>query len=460
LSCGRKLTRSPLCPERNPFRIQEQKKLEQQAPSSAQQPIKSDGGAVTSKRNSVTLSTRDGWIVTNVLLVYILNPSIVKSCFQMLQLESICETKYWSLDDTITFDDVKHQNMILFVVTPSLLFYGVVCPLLVMLYIGRHADRQTNRKLMFRYGLLYSGFAPKYWFYELILFLRKLLIILIVTFASSHKQQLHFALGMLIVLLCLLEHLRPYNVEGSDDHVLQSRRLHRMEFMSMVILIGMVWSAVFFVLGCNDDHGTCSMLGVGVLGSNLIFALGSGYTVAKAFQKKNRLGEKLVKLSSALSSKKKLLGRGIKSEGRNGGEGDGDRSQSGGNGDKEIRFDTVEVNEGQGQIGCTVKNNLLNCGAAKRSEFAARRKSSVLRLQLQRVSSGSTTGSSSNSSNSSSSSSINATTAAEIEMTSVETKTTVDEEEADEDDDVHIFVDEETGSSYAWNCKTGETKWC
>ena len=205
----------------------------------------------------------------------------------MMQPETVCQIKYWSLDDTIEFYDANHQNMIRFVAVPSLLFYGAVCPLLVMFYIRRHQDRQTNRKLMFRFGLLYSGFAPKYWYYELILFLRKLLIILVVTFASSNEQQLHIALGVLIVLLYLLEHLRPYAAKGagSEDQLVQDR-LHRMESLSLVILIGMVWCAVFFVLGCNDNDGTCSVLGVCVLGSNVIFAFGSGYVVAKSFEKK------------------------------------------------------------------------------------------------------------------------------------------------------------------------------
>ena len=136
--------------------------------------------------------------------------------------------------------------MILVVAVPSLILYGVVCPLLVMLYIGMHSDRQTNRKLMFRFGLLYSGFAPKYWFYELILFLRKILIILIVTFASSSEHQLHLALYVLIVLLCFLERLRPYSAENaSAEETIVQTRLHQMEFLSLIVLIGMVWTAVF-----------------------------------------------------------------------------------------------------------------------------------------------------------------------------------------------------------------------
>ena len=117
-------------------------------------------------------------------------------------------------------------------------------------------------------------------------------------------------------------------------------RLHQMESVSLVILIGMVWSAVFFfVLGCNDDDGICSILGAGVLGSNIIFALGSGYTVAKAFQRTNGLGAKLNQLSSALSFKlsaRRGLGSGVSSPG----------SSSNGSsrfGDEEIRFETEEI---------------------------------------------------------------------------------------------------------------------
>ena len=81
LSCGRKLTRSPMCPQRNPFRV-EQRQEQQQVPPPTQSIA--PAAAATPSRISVTHSTRDGWIVTNVLLVYTISPSIVKSCFQMV----------------------------------------------------------------------------------------------------------------------------------------------------------------------------------------------------------------------------------------------------------------------------------------------------------------------------------------------------------------------------------------
>ena len=334
---------------------------------------------------------------------------------------------------------------------PSLIFYAVVCPLLVMFYIGRHTDRQTNKKLMFRFGLLYSGFAPKYWFYELILFLRKLLIILVVTFASSNEQQLHIALGVLIVLLYLLEHLRPYNAEdaGLKDRLVQSR-LHRMESLSLVILISMVWSAVFFVLGCKDDDGTCSVLGVFVLGLNVIFALGAGYVYVKSFQKKNHLGEKLEMLASKLSF---TLSRG---------SGHGSPTGEEADGEEEFRF---VRSDGQEEIGCSIKINPLNSGAASRSEFAAkrrRRNSEAQREQMAR----SEDSSISNNAVTLPKSSCGAAATAEIEMTSAVNKTTEEEEEEQEEEEEEqqeeeeeTFVDENSGKRYFVDRVTGQTQW-
>ena len=421
LSCGRELRRSPVCPNRNPFRVQQQ-----------QVAVAAPSEQTTSQ---IQHSTRDGWIVSNVLLVYILNPSIVKTCFQMLQSKILCKKKYWALDDTITFDGTNHQTMILLVSVPSLIFYGVICPLLVMVYIGRHADRQTNQKLMFRFGLLYSGFAPKYWYYELILFLRKLLIIIVVTFASSNKQQLHIALGVLIVLLYLLEQLRPYTAEGASpkDQVVQAR-LHRMESLSLVILIGMVWCAVFFVIGCNDDDGTCSALGVVVLGSNVIFALGSGYVVAKSFQKKNHFGQKLDKLYGALSSKLGRRNAAARRESQISGTGSSSGSRSG---DGEVQFETTQEN-GEEELGCSVKINPLADGAATRDEFRARRMSSK---QKQVVGSSSSSSSIANA----------AASASEIEMTTVVEKVADEEEdnggeEGEEEEEEHRRMERVTNN--------------
>ena len=154
-SCGRSLIRTSICPNENPFHVGHGSHLS----------VNSDG--------KVKRSTRDGWIVTNVLVLYIFIPSIVKISLEMFHWESICGKLYWALDDTVEYNSLSHQFLTIAVAVPSILFYGIVLIILAMIYIGLHADRQTNKKLMFRFGLLFSGYAPQYWWYEVVLFCRK-----------------------------------------------------------------------------------------------------------------------------------------------------------------------------------------------------------------------------------------------------------------------------------------------
>ena len=281
-SCGRSLIRTSVCPKENPFHVGHGSHLS----------VNTDGKA---KR-----STRDGWIVTNVLVLYIFIPSIVKISLEMFQSELICGKLYWALDDTVEYSSLSHQFLIIAVAVPSILFYGIVLIILAMIYIGLHADRQTNKKLMFRFGLLFSGFSPQYWWYEIILFSRKLGVIFIVAFASSNEQQLHIAMGLLVILLYLQEHMRPFdNPLASENAKVQNNKLHRMESFSLLVLITMVWCAVFFVLGCDDQDGFCSVLGVSVILINIVFVGVVGVIFAQAWGKQNKLSDKFSALANS-----------------------------------------------------------------------------------------------------------------------------------------------------------------
>ena len=350
-SCGRKLPITPFCPTRNPFSTFSVAEEPTEELSSSSSNSDSDSEAEESSDVRVPLhSTRDGWITTNLLLIYVLYPSIVKLAFQMLQLEEICEQIMWAMDDKEIFGVGRHGTMVWLVALPTLFSYGIILPCLGVCYLRSKKDRQTNAKLVFRCGLLYSGYAPKYYwwevsaemvlcfvfmficvygsrerggltmlsfvllllplpvfifsfihpllflfFYKLVIFVRKLAIILIVTFGSSYDQQLHVAMGLFVVLLYLHEHARPYMFAGAGDNeelslekTKENNRLHLVESSSLLILILMVWSAVFFdVSECGEKDVGCSVLGVLVIVSNVVYAFACGIVVLSAFADRN-----------------------------------------------------------------------------------------------------------------------------------------------------------------------------
>ena len=94
----------------------------------------------------------------------------------------------------------------------------MILPLLTLVYLYSHQKvLLDDRKLVFRFGLLFSGYSQARWYWEIFVILRKIFLILIVTFAGNSQLQLHFALGALVVMLYLQERGRPFEEIETED---------------------------------------------------------------------------------------------------------------------------------------------------------------------------------------------------------------------------------------------------
>ena len=139
-------------------------------------------------------STRDGFIISNVLFVYIFFPSIIRAALETMVGEKICGEWYFSIDDTEPFYGARHRSFQGAVAIPALLAYAVVLPTLALVFLKLHKSiLRTNRKMMFRFGLLFSGYSSSQWYWEAIVVLRKVALITIVTLAKNSLLQLHYA---------------------------------------------------------------------------------------------------------------------------------------------------------------------------------------------------------------------------------------------------------------------------
>ena len=112
----------------------------------------------------------------------------------------------------------RHQKYAYGVAIPALILYAVILPLLTLVYLYSHQKvLLDDRKLVFRFGLLFSGYSQARWYWEIFVILRKIFLILIVTFAGNSQLQLHFALGALVVMLYLQERGRPFEEIETED---------------------------------------------------------------------------------------------------------------------------------------------------------------------------------------------------------------------------------------------------
>jgi len=168
----------------------------------------------------------------------------------------------------------------------------------------------TNRKMVFRFGLLYSGYAKDRWYWEVFVVARKIVLIFIVTFGRSNESQLHFAMGVLICVLYLQERGKPF-----EDHTAltlskekkQQHMLHVSEVGSLVVLLIMVWVAAFFNISpCSKEDWDCVFLSVLVFLSNLVFVAMCSYVGCVAFVERTRLDEKVANITSMFRKSKSV----------------------------------------------------------------------------------------------------------------------------------------------------------
>ena len=293
----------------------------------------------TSKTNTKTKywkSNRDGWIVTNVYFIYTMFPSVIRMSFETFQCKAVCGVLYMAKDDKeiCWLANSRHLSYALGVAVPSLVLYLLVLPVLTLAYLRAHRNvLTTDRKLILRFGLVFSGYARNRWYWEVVVIFRKIFLIVVVTFGQNSQSQLHYALGALIVVLYMQERGQPFtahegnvtgppkiatgNVQGNWLKILKlssaakekaaasekakKEWLHLMEVASLLVLVTMVWVSVFFTLSDNTCQTNslaleCTVLSIVVLASNVIFFVICSVSCIKSYEERTHNFSKMLKV--------------------------------------------------------------------------------------------------------------------------------------------------------------------
>jgi hypothetical protein len=274
----------------------------------ADQPTKS-----THRRNSSAVrkatvtfipSSADAWISSMVLLWYLCLPSLLRIGFDMLQCQAVgtyTAQTFLRVDLTTPCWEEDHLFLSIGVAVPMLLVYGLIVPGGAMFVLSRAGKRRdVDPGLMLRWGLLHSGFRHDRFAWELLVLLRKILFIVLETFVDRDSYQLHMALGILIIAVHLHDTHRPfgrYHVEGRQHGGASVRHVHRAEMWSLLVLLFLVWCAVFFSLGmCGDagaTDGICGLLVFLLLLSNFMYLVFLFSSCIKEFGKRKGLDRAL-----------------------------------------------------------------------------------------------------------------------------------------------------------------------
>ncbi len=142
------------------------------------------------------------------------------------------------------------------------------------------------------------------------------------TFVQSDIRQLHFVLAVLILSLHQHEAQKPFGRgerggDGTDGRSgggggsgENNALLHRLEMWSLLVLLFLLWCGIYFFISsasndglCVADAGACTLLVLGVLGSNVVYVFVVSLRCCSAWGKRNRLHGALHRRVSGIASR-------------------------------------------------------------------------------------------------------------------------------------------------------------
>jgi hypothetical protein len=261
----------------------------------------SDGNTSEESRpeeKKMLMSTRDTWTYSVSLISYIMYPTLVRFPFELLQCREVDGGFYLErdLEERCYLQGTRHYQMLWLICFPALILYAIGMPLGSFVILWKNRHRLSGDKFKFRLGLLYSGYREDRWWWEVVVALRKVVIISLASCGFNDSIQVHLVLGLMLILLVCHYTFLPYDMACTTGEL-----LHRVERNSMLCLVSMLWAGVVFIMGsdlqCQGDicKWVHSALGVFVVLINVILLSHGTYLFIYFFCKRQHWLEKIEK---------------------------------------------------------------------------------------------------------------------------------------------------------------------
>ena len=124
-------------------------------------------------------------ITTIIILLFFMHPTIVEFSVSNFNCYNVEEERRVKVDLTIECWKGDHRFFSYTVALPSLMGWGIGIPFFALILILRNKDTLTEIKTKEKLGFLYNGYKKEYYFWEILIMYRKIVIIFIAIFLSE-----------------------------------------------------------------------------------------------------------------------------------------------------------------------------------------------------------------------------------------------------------------------------------
>ena len=219
-------------------------------------------------KNKIKINTFDKFITTSVTLLYLLYPTVCKATFAMNACRYVGDVEYLVMDMSINCNSEEHLSWIYNLWVPSIFIYVLGLPFVAWLLLYRHKKSLHQPRIMFRFGILFSGYEKDAYYWESIIALRKASIIVISAVFSILGTEAQALVAILTTLGFALLHLqcKPFvRVMSMYD------TLDAAESWALVVAILTLWCGLFYFQDVAATGAIPVVLTFVLMGFNLTY---------------------------------------------------------------------------------------------------------------------------------------------------------------------------------------------
>ena len=223
-------------------------------------------------------SHKDGSVATIVFLIYLVYPTLCRQAFALLVCNEIDGTWYMKMDLEEQCFVGRHFTYFVCCTLPQILLHVFGVPLLG-LWAAWRGFRGNNKKMlqsisMFRYGMLYSAYSKKRWYWGIVISSRKAIIAFLTSLINDPALEVHWLI--LYLALQILgnmigqQHIGIVQIPDKDAQFLQF-----FDSLTLFLLLITSWSGLFFNLSptCGGRQYGClaMMVFITILNAGFFF---------------------------------------------------------------------------------------------------------------------------------------------------------------------------------------------
>ena len=143
------------------------------------------------------ITTWDKFITTLVTVLYLLYPTTTKSAFTLVACQPVGQHIYLQMDLDVRCWDELHMFWVVNLFVPAFLGYVIGLPLLTLLILTPRRHQLLNRWTKFRFGVLYTGYTSKAYYWECVIAFRKCAVIMVSVFLTTAGAEVQALCGMM-----------------------------------------------------------------------------------------------------------------------------------------------------------------------------------------------------------------------------------------------------------------------